>query len=175
MFSFTLRDRAFVSSTLGAVLVGLIGVAPTAPAKAENASPPDFSSNQTGWISINGDLVEVPGTGPSIVGSDPAHPLPAPAFVPPPFSTAPTDAAEPAGDAYVRQVQEYLKQLGFYHGEPDGVLDWATVEALVKFDASGAGPTAVIADPKHLDEVWIARLKTALATKGAPPGADTPP
>jgi hypothetical protein len=100
------------------------------------------------------------------LGADPAHPLPAPAFVPPPFSTAPTDAPELAGDLYVRQVQEYLKQLGYFGGEPNGVLDWATVQALVKFDASGAGPSSVIADPKHLDEVWIARLKTALAAKG---------
>jgi hypothetical protein len=71
MFSYTLRARALV----GGIAVGLMGAAPTVPAAAEQtASPPDFSSNQTGWISINGDLVEVPGSGPSIVGSDPAHP-----------------------------------------------------------------------------------------------------
>jgi len=72
MFSFTLRDRVLVSGILGGIAIGLTGA--TAPATAENASAPDFSSNQVGWISINGDLVEVPGTGPSIVRSDPAHP-----------------------------------------------------------------------------------------------------
>jgi hypothetical protein len=72
MFSFTLRDCALVSGIVGCIAIGLTGA--TAPAMAENASPPDFSSNRTGWISINGDIVEVPGPGPSIVRSDPAHP-----------------------------------------------------------------------------------------------------
>jgi len=72
MFPFTSREHTFVSGILGGVVLGLIG--PAAPAMAENASPPDFSSNQVGWISINGDLVEVPGGRPSIVLSDPAHP-----------------------------------------------------------------------------------------------------
>jgi hypothetical protein len=55
-------------------VVGVVGALSTAPAVAENAASPDFSSNQVGWISINGDLVEIPGAGPRIVGSDPAHP-----------------------------------------------------------------------------------------------------
>jgi hypothetical protein len=110
------------------------------------------------------------------LGTDPAHPAPAPAFIPPPFSTAPTrtDAEEPSGDMYVRDVQTYLKQLGFFEGEPNGVLDWATVEALVKFDASGTAPSSVIGNSKHLDEIWIARLKTALAAKGAQGGGASP-
>jgi hypothetical protein len=49
---------------------------PNAPARAEQkATPPDFSSNQAGWISIGGDLVDVPGAqGAGIVRADPTHP-----------------------------------------------------------------------------------------------------
>jgi hypothetical protein len=48
---------------------------PSASAIAEQrAAPPDFSSNQAGWISIGGDLIEVPGARVSIVRTDPAHP-----------------------------------------------------------------------------------------------------
>jgi len=100
------------------------------------------------------------------IGTDPAHPDPAPQFVPPPLPITPTDAVELSGDLYVRQVQEDLKKLGFFSGPVDGVLNWETVDALVRFDASGTSPNSVIANPNHLDEVWIARLKTALAAKG---------
>jgi peptidoglycan hydrolase-like protein with peptidoglycan-binding domain len=77
------------------------------------------------------------------------------------------DAALAPGDAAVREAQTYLKELGFYGGAADGVLNWPTVDALVKFDASGAGPHEVIADAGHLDSVWLARLKTAAAAKAA--------
>ncbi len=81
--------------------------------------------------------------------------------------TAPHDAPLAKGDEAVRQAQVYLKQLGFYEGEASGTLDWPTVEALVKFDASGSGPTAVIADASRPDAMWLARLKTAAAAKTA--------
>jgi hypothetical protein len=42
-------------------------------ASQQNSSPPDFSSNQVGWIAINRDFVAVPG-GPHPVSNDPAHP-----------------------------------------------------------------------------------------------------
>lgn len=42
-------------------------------AAQQNTSPPDFSSNQVGWIAINRDFVAVPG-GPHPVSNDPAHP-----------------------------------------------------------------------------------------------------
>jgi peptidoglycan hydrolase-like protein with peptidoglycan-binding domain len=80
---------------------------------------------------------------------------------------APDVAAAP-GDLSVREAQGYLKELGFYDGDIDGVMSWRTVEALVKFDASGEGPKTVIADAGRLDAVWLARLKTAAAAKAVP-------
>ena len=38
---------------------------------AAQAAPPDFSSNQVGWIGM-GDIIAAPGS-PPIVGQDPAH------------------------------------------------------------------------------------------------------
>lgn len=81
---------------------------------------------------------------------------------------APDVAAAP-GDASVREAQEYLTRLGYYDGDIDGVMSWRTVQALVKFDASGEGPKSVIADGGRLDAVWLARLKTVAAAKTAPP------
>ena len=79
------------------------------------------------------------------------------------------DVAVAPGDASVREAQEYLKRLGYYDGDIDGVMSWRTVQALVKFDASGEGPKSVIAEDGRLDSVWLARLKTAAAAKEAPP------
>jgi len=71
MYSFTVREGVLA----GGILASLIWVMPSAPAvAAQRAAPPDFSSNQAGWISIGGDLIEVPGARVSIVRTDPAHP-----------------------------------------------------------------------------------------------------
>ena len=71
MCAFTMREGVLA----GGILASLIWAMPSAPAIAEQrAAPPDFSSNQAGWISIGGDLIEVPGARVSIVRSDPAHP-----------------------------------------------------------------------------------------------------
>ena len=78
------------------------------------------------------------------------------------------------GDETVRAAQTYLKQLGFYQGEADGVLSWPTVQALIKFDASGSGPRSVIADASRPEDVLLARLKIAAATARAPPAAPPP-
>src|SRR5258708_747717 len=46
-----------------------------APAASSRASPPDFSSNGTAWITPNGgELIAVPGS-PSPLRQDPAHPF----------------------------------------------------------------------------------------------------
>jgi hypothetical protein len=61
----------------GTVLASLIAAAPIAPAAAQNAAPPDFSSNFAGWVGLNGGgpfYEPVPGRLPPIV-SDPAHPF----------------------------------------------------------------------------------------------------
>src|SRR5262249_18516859 len=74
MSSFTLSAGAFA----GGILAGLMGAAATAPAAAQQkAAPPDFSSNQVGWIGVNGGgpgFEPVPGRLPP-VSSDPAHPF----------------------------------------------------------------------------------------------------
>jgi hypothetical protein len=43
------------------------------PAAAQQKAP-DFSSNQVGWISIGGDIMDVPGARPGVVRADPTHP-----------------------------------------------------------------------------------------------------
>ena len=58
----------------GGILTGLICVALTAGAAAQQkTSPPDFSSNQVGWLTFNVDFSIVPG-GTSPLHNDPAHP-----------------------------------------------------------------------------------------------------
>jgi hypothetical protein len=56
------------------IMVGLMWSLLSAPAVAEPKAAPDFSANGVGWISIGGDIMEIPGAGPSIVRADPAHP-----------------------------------------------------------------------------------------------------
>jgi hypothetical protein len=69
MSALTLRKKFLA----GGVLTGLACVALAAQVAAQrNTAPPDFSSNETGWVSV-GDLIGVSG-GPAIVGNDPAHP-----------------------------------------------------------------------------------------------------
>ena len=58
----------------GGILTGLICVALTTGAAAQQkTSPPDFSSNQVGWLTFNVDFSIVPG-GTSPLHNDPAHP-----------------------------------------------------------------------------------------------------
>jgi hypothetical protein len=58
----------------GSILTGLICVALTAGAAAQQkTSPPDFSSNRVGWLTFNVDFSIVPG-GTSPLHNDPAHP-----------------------------------------------------------------------------------------------------
>jgi hypothetical protein len=69
------RSARFVAS---GVLTGFIGAMATAPALAQQkAAPPDFSSNQVGWVGVNGGgpgFEPVAGLLPP-VSSDPAHPF----------------------------------------------------------------------------------------------------
>jgi hypothetical protein len=58
----------------GGILSGLIYVALTAGAAAQHeVSPPDFSSNNVGWLTFNVNFSIVPG-GTSPLHNDPAHP-----------------------------------------------------------------------------------------------------
>jgi hypothetical protein len=87
----------------GSILATLVWALPSATAAAEQkAAPPDFSSNQVGWISIGGDLIEAPGARVSIMRTDPAHP-----YVPNGTGTQPTyriaDLSNPNLKPWVRE------------------------------------------------------------------------
>jgi hypothetical protein len=74
MSSFAWRARLLA----GSILAGLIWAVPAAPAVArQKAAPPDFSSNQVGWVGLNGNgpfFEPVPGRLPPLT-QDPAHPF----------------------------------------------------------------------------------------------------
>jgi hypothetical protein len=74
---FGLSESVRTNSILGSILAGLAGAAPIQPAMAQHNAPPDFSSNQTGWIGVGGGgpgFAPVPGHLPP-VANDPAHPF----------------------------------------------------------------------------------------------------
>ena len=73
MSAFTMRERVVAA----AVVAGLAWAAPSAPAVAQQKGVPDFSSNQVGWVGLNGggpSFAPVPGQV-APVASDPAHPF----------------------------------------------------------------------------------------------------
>jgi len=74
MSSFAWRERVLA----GSILAGLIWAVPAAPVVAQQkAAPPDFSSNQVGWVGLNGNgpfFEPVPGRLPPLT-QDPAHPF----------------------------------------------------------------------------------------------------
>jgi hypothetical protein len=82
MCSFTLKEKLFAGGGFVAVaaFAGLIGAATTAPVPAaaqQKAAPPNFSSNQYGWVRVGQggpDFDAVPDTVPPVV-NDPAHPF----------------------------------------------------------------------------------------------------
>jgi hypothetical protein len=73
MSTITMRQGALTAT----ILIGLASGQPTAPAAAQQSRIPDFSSNQTGWIGLNGggpSFSPVAGQLPP-VSNDPAHPF----------------------------------------------------------------------------------------------------
>jgi hypothetical protein len=62
-----------------AIMAGLFSATPLTPAvPQQNEAPPDFSSNITGWVGLNGAgpfFEAVPGRVPGPVANDPAHPF----------------------------------------------------------------------------------------------------
>jgi hypothetical protein len=84
MFTFTSTERLLVG---GVLTVFVCTVPTTAIVAQQNLSPPDFSSNQVGWVGVGGGgpgFAPVPGHLPP-VANDPAHP-----FVPNGTSAQPT-------------------------------------------------------------------------------------
>ena len=105
MSSFALSAR-FVA---GSVLTGIIGATAATPAPAQQkAGPPDFSSNQVGWVGVNGGgpgFEPVPGHLPP-VSSDPAHP-----FVPNGAGRQPTYRIADLTNPNLKPwVQEHMKK-----------------------------------------------------------------
>src|ERR1700752_1960332 len=58
---------AGVTSLVGAALTGSV-------AAQQKAGPPDFSSNEAGWIALQLDFFEIAGVRPGPIRADPAHP-----------------------------------------------------------------------------------------------------
>ena len=74
MSSFSWRERVL----LGSILAGLIAAPLPSAVAQQNAAPPDFSSNFTGWVGVGGGgpgYEAVPGRLPGPIASDPAHPF----------------------------------------------------------------------------------------------------
>jgi hypothetical protein len=67
-----MSNMAFTHLMAGAALGALVCASALAAAPAQNATPPDFSAENAGWVSIGTDYVAVPG-GPKPVTFDPAH------------------------------------------------------------------------------------------------------
>jgi hypothetical protein len=70
MSRFTSRDGSAAAGFLACIIWAALSAGALAQA---NASAPDFSSNQTGWIAAGNDFIPAP-EGPKPVTFDPAHP-----------------------------------------------------------------------------------------------------
>src|SRR6266550_6837173 len=75
MSSFTARERLLA----GSILVGLMAATPIAqPLAQQKPAAPDFSSNNVGWVGLNGNgpfFETVPGRLPGPVTQDPRYPF----------------------------------------------------------------------------------------------------
>mgnify|MGYP003693559741 CR=1 FL=1 len=69
LFAFTPTAKRLA----GGLVASLVYAALTGGVAAQQSGPPDFSSDQTGWLTFDVEFRAVPG-GPSPVRNDPAHP-----------------------------------------------------------------------------------------------------
>ena len=105
MSSFTLREKLLA----GSILVGVVAAATIAQAVAQQkAAPPDFSSDNAGWVGLNGGgpfFEPVPGRPPPVT-QDPAHP-----FVPNGVGGQPTYRIADLGNPNLKPwVKERMKK-----------------------------------------------------------------
>jgi hypothetical protein len=103
--SFTLREKLLA----GSILVGIVTAAPIGQAVAQQeAASPDFSSNDAGWVGLNGGgpfFEPVPGRLPPVT-QDPAHP-----FVPNGVGGQPTYRIADLGNPNLKPwVKERMKK-----------------------------------------------------------------
>jgi len=106
MSSFTARERLLA----GSILVGLMVAAPIAqPLAQQKAAPPDFSSNNVGWVGLNGNgpfFEPAPGRSPGPVTQDPKYP-----FVPNGVGGQPTFRISDLNHANLKPwVKEHMKK-----------------------------------------------------------------
>ena len=83
MSSFASRERLLATTIFLGVMAAQI-----APAVAQQEAPPDFSSNNAGWLTFHTDFSVVPGAT-SPMHDDPAHPTSATRRLPEPASNRP--------------------------------------------------------------------------------------
>jgi len=141
-----------------AVLAGLLGAgAAFAPALAqvtakESAGPPDFTTGNTGWVTIGTDWIALPGSPPPVT-SDPAHP-----YVPNNTGKQPTfrvaDLNNPnltqfAKDALKKANDEVLGGKAMYARES---RCWAT--GVPAYLLNPGGPTYWLQTPEKVAMIW---------------------
>jgi hypothetical protein len=130
----------------------LAGLVCAGAALAQNAARPDFSSDNTGWVSIGTDYVAVPG-GPQPVTFDPAH-----RYVPNGSGEQPTfrvaDLNNPlltqfAKDGLKQSNDMVLKGFAMYARESRCWMTGTPVYLL-----NPAQPTFILQEPKKITMMW---------------------
>jgi hypothetical protein len=130
----------------------LAGVALASAQAQAPAKIPDFSSNDTGWVSIGTNWVAMPGS-PPLVGDDPAHP-----YVPNNSGRQPTfrvaDTSNPnltqfAKDELKKSNDEVLRGKAMYARES---RCWAT--GVPTYLLNPAQPTFFLQAPDKVTMIW---------------------
>jgi len=135
------------------LLAGMaVGVLCIGAAPAQNATPPDFSAGNAGWVSIGTDYVAVPG-GPKPVTFDPAH-----RYVPNGSGEQPTfrvaDLNNPvltqfAKDGLKTSNDMVLRGFAMYARES---RCWMT--GVPTYLLNPAQPTFILQEPKKITMMW---------------------
>jgi len=135
------------------LLAGMaVGVRCVGAAPAQNATPPDFSAGNAGWVSIGTDYVAVPG-GPKPVTFDPAH-----RYVPNGSGEQPTfrvaDLNNPvltqfAKDGLKTSNDMVLRGFAMYARES---RCWMT--GVPTYLLNPAQPTFILQEPKKITMMW---------------------
>ena len=144
--------------SLAALLAGALGIgvvsSPTAAQTTvkDRAGPPDFSSDNAGWVTVGTEWTPVPGSPPP-VASDPAHP-----YVPNNVRQQPTfrvaDLTNPnltqfARDQLKKSNDEVLRGKAMYARES---RCWAT--GVPAFLLNPGGPTYWLQTPEKIAMIW---------------------
>jgi hypothetical protein len=139
------RSQLYAGGTMAGLLCA-------GAALAQNATPPDFSSDNTGWVSVGTDYVAVPG-GPKPVTFDPAH-----RYVPNGSGEQPTfrvaDLNNPnltqfAKDGLKQANDMVLKGFAMYARES---RCWMT--GVPTYLLNPAQPTFILQQPKEITMLW---------------------